>query len=99
MSFIVYATAPNAIATQRGLSSASTFSPDALAKARATGKTVFVYFTADWCLSCKANEAGATERESVQKAFDKAGVVTLFGDWTRSEEHTSELKSLMRTSY
>src|SRR3546814_20739745 len=85
MSFIVYATAPNAIATQRGISSASTFSPDALAKARATGKPVFVYFTADWCLSCKANEAGAIEREAVQKTFDKAGVVTLVGDWTNGD--------------
>src|SRR3546814_11328535 len=85
MSFIVYATAPNAIATQRGISSASTFSPDALAKARATGKPVFVYFTADWCLSCKANEAGALEREAVQNAFDQAGVVPLFGDWTNGD--------------
>src|SRR3546814_14251119 len=63
----------------------STFSPDALAKARATGKPVFVYFTADWCLSCKANEAGAIDREAVQKAFDKAGVVTLVGDWTNGD--------------
>ncbi|MGR4889922.1 protein-disulfide reductase DsbD family protein [Sphingopyxis sp. LARHCG72] len=63
----------------------STFSPDALAKARATGKPVFVYFTADWCLSCKANEAGAINREAVQKAFDKAGVVTLVGDWTNGD--------------
>lgn len=63
----------------------STFSPDALASARATGKPVFVYFTADWCLSCKANEAGAIEREAVQKAFDKAGVVTLVGDWTNGD--------------
>src|SRR3546814_6932103 len=85
MSFIVYATAPNAIASQRGISSASTFSPDALAKARATGKPVFVYFAADWCLSCKANEAGAIEREAVQKTFDKAGVVTLVGDWTNGD--------------
>ncbi|MBO9695108.1 MAG: thioredoxin family protein [Sphingopyxis sp.] len=61
------------------------FSPDALARARATGKPVFVYFTADWCLSCKANEAGAIEREAVQKAFDKAGVVTLVGDWTNGD--------------
>jgi thiol:disulfide interchange protein len=61
------------------------FSPKALAKARATGKPVFVYFTADWCLSCKANEAGAIEREAVQKAFDKAGVVTLVGDWTNGD--------------
>ncbi|MGQ3287216.1 MULTISPECIES: protein-disulfide reductase DsbD family protein [unclassified Sphingopyxis] len=63
----------------------STFSADALAKARATGKPVFVYFTADWCLSCKANEAGAINREAVQEAFDKAGVVTLVGDWTNGD--------------
>lgn len=65
--------------------SGSTFSPDALAKARATGKPVFVYFTADWCLSCKANEAGAIKREAVQDAFDAAGVVTLVGDWTNGD--------------
>lgn len=63
----------------------STFSPDALAKARATGKPVFVYFTADWCLSCKANEAGAINREVVQLAFGKARVVTLVGDWTNGD--------------
>ena len=63
----------------------TTFSPHALAKARATGKPVFVYFTADWCLSCKANEAGAINRETVQDAFAKAGVVTLVGDWTNGD--------------
>ncbi len=62
-----------------------TFSPDALAKARTTGKPVFVYFTADWCLSCKANEAGAINREAVQTVFAKAGVVTLVGDWTNGD--------------
>src|SRR5690606_34241396 len=61
------------------------FSPNTLAKARATGKPVFVYFTADWCLSCKANEAGAINREAVQTAFEKAGVVTLVGDWTNGD--------------
>lgn len=63
----------------------TTFSPDALARARAAGKPVFVYFTADWCLSCKANEAGVINREAVQAAFDKAGVVTLVGDWTNGD--------------
>ena len=65
--------------------SADRYSAAALAKARATGKPVFVYFTADWCLSCKANEAGAINREAVQGAFDKAGVVTLVGDWTNGD--------------
>ncbi|WP_317152883.1 protein-disulfide reductase DsbD family protein [Sphingopyxis indica] len=71
---------------QRGHAAAgSAFSDAALARARASGKPVFVYFTADWCLSCKANEAGAIERDAVQAAFDKAGVVTLVGDWTNGD--------------
>ena len=64
---------------------ASSFSPAALAGARAKGQPVFVYFTADWCLSCKANEAGAIERAAVQAAFARAGVVTLVADWTNGD--------------
>lgn len=67
------------------VSEGQAFSSASLAKARATGKPVFVNFTADWCLSCKANEAGAINREVVQTAFDKAGVVTLVGDWTNGD--------------
>jgi DsbC/DsbD-like thiol-disulfide interchange protein/cytochrome c biogenesis protein CcdA/thiol-disulfide isomerase/thioredoxin len=48
-------------------------------------KPVFVYFTADWCLTCKANEAGAIDREEVQQAFKKAGVKVLAGDWTNGD--------------
>ncbi len=43
---------------------------------------MFVYFTADWCLTCKVNEANAIDRAEVSKAFQKAGVVTMVGDWT-----------------
>lgn len=64
---------------------ASHFSAEALTKARATGKPVFVYFTADWCLSCKANEAGAINRDAVQEAFKDKGVITLVGDWTNGD--------------
>ena len=45
-------------------------------------KPAFVYFTADWCLTCKVNETGAIERDAVQAAFRKAGVKTFAGDWT-----------------
>jgi len=48
----------------------------------AKGNPVFVYFTADWCLTCKANEAGAIDRSEVRDAFRKAGVKLLAGDWT-----------------
>lgn len=61
------------------------FSEAALAKARAQGKPVFAYFTADWCLTCKVNEAAAIEREDTRAAFAKAGAVVLRGDWTRRD--------------
>ncbi len=62
------------------------FSQAELDKARASGKPVFVYFTADWCLSCKVNESVAIERETTRAAFEQAGVTVLRGDWTRRDE-------------
>lgn len=68
-----------------GLLAAKPFSEAALAQARASGKPVFAYFTADWCLSCKVNEGTSIERETTKAAFEKAGVVVLVGDWTRRD--------------
>jgi thiol:disulfide interchange protein len=51
----------------------------------AQGKPVFVYFTADWCLTCKANEAAAIDRDEVRDAFRQAGVKVLAGDWTNGD--------------
>ena len=61
------------------------WSEAAVARAQAGGHPVFVDFTADWCLTCKVNEAGAIDRASVRDAFRKAGVVTLVGDWTNGD--------------
>jgi thiol:disulfide interchange protein len=58
------------------------FDETKLAALEAQHKPVFLYFTADWCLSCKVNEKVAIERAETQEAFRKAGVVTLVGDWT-----------------
>jgi thiol:disulfide interchange protein len=51
----------------------------------AQNKPVFVYFTADWCLTCKANEAAAIDRSEVRDAFGKRGVKVLAGDWTNGD--------------
>lgn len=62
------------------------FSESALAEARTSGRPVFVWFTADWCITCKVNEQVAIEREETLDAFAKAGVITMRGDWTRRDE-------------
>jgi len=61
------------------------YSETALAEARAAGQPVFLWFTADWCLTCKVNEQVAIEREATREAFEDAGVVAMRGDWTRRD--------------
>jgi thiol:disulfide interchange protein len=73
------------VASERAPSGAETWSEAAVEKYRAERRPVFVYFTADWCLTCKANEAAAIEREATQDAFKKAGVKVLVGDWTNGD--------------
>ena len=58
------------------------FNEARFAAARATGRPVFAYFTADWCLTCKVNEATAINTAATRRAFRQAGVVVLEGDWT-----------------
>ena len=64
---------------------AEAWSEATVAKYRAEARPLFVYFTADWCLTCKANEAAAIEREATREAFDEAGVRVLVGDWTNGD--------------
>jgi len=48
-------------------------------------RPVFVYFTADWCLTCKVNEAAAIDRSEVREAFRQSNVDVLAGDWTNGD--------------
>nr|NUR37666.1 thiol:disulfide interchange protein [Sphingomonas sp.] len=56
-----------------------------VANAQQQGRSVFVYFTADWCLTCKVNEAAAIDRSDVRDAFKRAGVQVLAADWTNGD--------------
>jgi thiol:disulfide interchange protein len=79
--FLVPASAP-AVAQAPNVLGAEPFSESRLAALRAEGRPVFVYFTADWCLTCKVNEKGALEREEVAKSFAAKNMAVLVGDWT-----------------
>jgi thiol:disulfide interchange protein len=62
-----------------------TWSEARVAETLRHGRPAFVYFTADWCLTCKANEAGAISRDEVERSFKKAGVEVFVGDWTNGD--------------
>jgi thiol:disulfide interchange protein len=64
---------------------APSWSEQAVGAALGDGHPVFVYFTADWCLTCKANEAAAIDRDEVRDAFKRADVKVLAGDWTNGD--------------
>ena len=75
--------------TAESILSPRPFSEAALAEARASGKPVFVWFTADWCVTCKVNEGVAIERETTKAAFEEEGVIAMVGDWTRRDAEIS----------
>jgi DsbC/DsbD-like thiol-disulfide interchange protein/cytochrome c biogenesis protein CcdA len=75
----------------RHASGAEAWSQERVAAAQLAGKPVFVYFTADWCLSCKVNEASTINREGVRTALDKAGVEVLVADWTNADPAITRL--------
>jgi thiol:disulfide interchange protein len=52
---------------------------------RAQKRPVFLYFTADWCLTCKVNEKAAIDREDVQKSFKAKNITVMIGDWTNGD--------------
>ena len=73
------------VKAQVSLPGARAFSEAALAQARASGQPVFLWFTADWCVTCKVNESVAIEREATRATFAVAGVIPMVGDWTRRD--------------
>jgi len=73
---------PAAVGTASG---SEPFSEARIADLTAQKKPIFVYFTADWCLTCKVNEKAAIERAEVRTAFARAGVVEMIGDWTNGD--------------
>jgi thiol:disulfide interchange protein DsbD len=62
-----------------------TFSPALLTQLRQEGKPVFVDFSAEWCMTCKANEAAVLNTDDIQKDFSDRGVVLLQGDFTKKD--------------
>jgi thiol:disulfide interchange protein DsbD len=62
------------------------FEPAEIQQELAQGRAVFVDFTADWCLTCKANEQLVLSDARVEAEFERLDVARFKADWTRRDE-------------
>ena len=51
----------------------------------ATNQPTFVYFTADWCITCKVNERVALASDEVRQFFATQNIRVLEADWTTED--------------
>jgi thiol:disulfide interchange protein/DsbC/DsbD-like thiol-disulfide interchange protein len=80
----LFVTAPSELSWQA-------FSQQSLDKALQSGRPVFVDFTADWCITCKANERFALDTSAVRQAFAQNQVVVLRADWTHGDPEITQI--------
>jgi len=67
------------------------FTPDRLQTELDQGRSVFVDFTAAWCITCKFNEANVLESAEVRDAFQRHAIVKLKADWTNGDPTITKL--------
>ena len=68
-----------------------TYNPNKLDQLRDTGEPVFVNLTADWCITCLANEKLTLSTDTVKQAFQSHGIHYLKGDWTNYDADITAL--------
>jgi len=61
------------------------WSEEEVARQLSQGQTVFIDFTAAWCLTCQVNERLTLSHPDVQAAFLSNNIAFLVADWTRRD--------------
>jgi thiol:disulfide interchange protein DsbD len=75
------------------------WSPEAVAKLRAEGRTIYVDFTARWCATCQTNKKLVFGSDELLKTFAEKKVATLRADWTNKDPRiTAELAAYQRSA-
>jgi thiol:disulfide interchange protein len=90
--------APTTATTANAQSEWQAWSPQRVAELNAQGRTVFVDYTAAWCVTCQFNKRTTLATAEVKAAFEKHKVTLLRADWTRRDPTiTAELTRLQRS--
>lgn len=72
------------------------YSPTLIEEFAKANRTVFIDATADWCLTCKTNEAAVLNRDEFRRAMDSLNVALVKADWTRE---TPEVNALLKSMH
>ncbi|MGC9034508.1 MAG: protein-disulfide reductase DsbD family protein [Verrucomicrobiia bacterium] len=73
------------------------WSPEAVEQARKEGKVVLVDFTAEWCLTCKANMKTSLDTQIVSEKLKQLGALAFIADYTLGDERiAAELRKYNR---
>jgi thiol:disulfide interchange protein DsbD len=93
LPFVERPDANHKIAVPSGSLGWEEYSPEHVNALLSQGRTVFLNFTADWCLTCKANELLVLRRNEVKRIFAEFNVAPVKADWTNgNEEITAALE-------
>ena len=72
------------------------YSPALIEEFAKAKRTIFIDATADWCLTCKTNEAAVLNRDEFRRAMDSLNVALVKADWTRE---TPEVNALLKSMH
>ncbi len=82
--------------TRPSSAEANTFSEQRLNQLLSAGSPVFVNATADWCITCLANEQSTLGTSAIKAALADKSVVYLKADWTNYDPEIAEFLAHFR---
>ena len=95
--FIILSNNDNKVLSKRELEVGEPWSAEILNNYKDTHKNILINFTADWCLTCKVNEAMVFRSDSFKKLIDDGELIYLVADWTNYDPLiTKELERYKR---
>ena len=62
------------------------FTPESIHNHVLQGRVVFVDVTADWCLTCRVNEARVLNTDETRALLSEPSVIAMRADWTQRDE-------------